>query len=103
MFRRISRQLDVVSAKLSVLLVEVKAPHAVGNTVYLSTALGTTLNALRTLAKPASAHDISAITHRSRALEGSHLNELFRQGMVTKGNRGKRKVFALKEEYHDKR
>jgi hypothetical protein len=44
-----------------------------------------TLEALKTLTKPATAEDVARITGRHRATESMHLNHLFRRNMLSKG------------------
>lgn len=68
--------------------------------VYLSTGIRLTADTLKGFSGPASAEQIAKITGRSRPVESSHLNELFRTGIANKGKRGRKKVFTLKEEYY---
>jgi DNA-binding transcriptional ArsR family regulator len=70
--------------------------------IYLSTGIRTTMDTLKAFTGPATAEQIAKITGRSRPAESSHLNELFRTGIASKGKRGRHKVFTLKEEYYAK-
>jgi len=103
MLELVLRKIDSLESRISALSQEIKAPHAAaGNMVYLSTGLQATVKALKTFTGPASAEQVAAITERSRPVESSYLNELFRNGMVLKQKQGHMKVFILKEEYRER-
>lgn len=104
MFEKVMRRLDVIDAKISAVFQELKAQRGpIGNTVYLSVGLQTTIKALKAFTEPATAEQISAVTGRARAMESMYLNELFRMGLITKEKRTRARIFMLKEEYRDKR
>ncbi len=97
MFHKILSKLQAIDNKLSALNEDLKAPRGPVQPIYLSTALQTTVNALKTLNGSATAMQVAAVTGRARAVESLHLNELFRNGAVLKRQQGRVKVFILKE------
>jgi len=98
MFQKIMRKLETIDSKLHLLSEDVKLPRGPVQPIYLSTALQTTVNALKTLGGSATATQVAAVTGRARAVESLHLNELFRNGAVLKRQKGRGKEFVLKEE-----
>ena len=98
MFEKILHELASMNAKISALSQEIKAPRPAGNTVYLSTGIQVTVDALKTFSAPATAEEIALVTGRARAVESAHLNELFRMGLARKEKRCRVRVFSLKDE-----
>jgi hypothetical protein len=59
------------------------------------------LEILKSLNCPATADEISSLSHRARAVESMYLNGLHRRDMVLKERRGRKAFFILKGEYRD--
>lgn len=97
MFQKILRILEIIDSKLSSMREDLKLPAAAVRHVYISVGLEKTLDALKTLGGSATSAEVAAITGRARAVESLHLNELWRNGTVLKRQRGRAKVFMLKE------
>ena len=91
------RKVENVDDKVSALIQQVKVPSPL-QTVYLSVAMQKTQDVLKTFDKHVAASEVAAITGRARAVESMHLNELWRMGLAEKEKRGRKRVFALKEE-----
>jgi len=98
MFQKIMRRLETIDSDLHLLSEDLKLPRGTVRHIYLPSALQTTVNALKTLNGSATAAQVAALTGRARAVESMHLNELFRNGTVSKRQHGRAKVFILKEE-----
>ena len=100
---RILRRLDKIEVILQAVVREIRRPRGPVQ-VYVNDSSKKTLDALKSLHRPASAAEVAAVTGRSRASESAELNVLWRSGVVEKTRRGRiEKLFSLKEEYCDKR
>jgi len=62
-----------------------------------------TLTVLRGGRAFVTACDVAVASHRARAVESMHLNELYRRGIVLKERRSRQVFFTLKEEYRAER
>ena len=62
-----------------------------------------TLTVLRGGRASVTACDVAVASHRARAVESMHLNELYRRGIVLKERRSRQVFFTLKEEYRAER
>lgn len=80
-----------------------RASSIVPTFLTLNVAEERTLEILKSLNCPATADEISSLSHRARAVESMHLNGLHRRDMVLKERRGRKAFFILKEEYRDQR
>lgn len=80
-----------------------RATSIVPTFLTLNVAEERTLEILKSLNCPATADEISSLSHRARAVESMCLNGLHRRGMVLKEKCGRKRTFLLKEEYRHKR
>jgi hypothetical protein len=80
-----------------------RATSIVPTFLTLNVAEERTLEILKSLNCPATADEISSLSHRARAVESMYLNGLHRRGMVLKERCGRKRTFLLKEEYRHKR
>ena len=78
-----------------------RATSIVPTFLTLNVAEERTLEILKSLNCPATADEISSLSHRARAVESMYLNGLHRRDMVLKERRGRKAFFILKEEYRD--
>jgi hypothetical protein len=79
-----------------------RATSIVPTFLTLNVAEERTLEILKSLNCPATADEISSLSHRARAVESMYLNGLHRRDMVLKERRGRKAFFILKGEYRDK-
>ena len=98
MFEKILHELGTIKTQFSALIEELRVQREPAETVFLSTGLQATVNALKHFGSPVTAAQVAAVTGRARAHESDRLNELWRMGIVEKVKQGRRKVFALKKE-----
>jgi hypothetical protein len=103
LLQKILCKLETVDSRLRALSEDVKLTRGPVQTIYLSTALQTTVNALKTLGGSATAMQVAAVTVKARAVESLYLNELFRTGMALKRRQGRAKVFILREDVETER
>jgi hypothetical protein len=78
-----------------------RATSIVPTFLTLNVAEERTLEILKSLNCPATADEISSLSHRARAVESMYLNGLHRRDMVLKERRGRKAFFILKGEYRD--
>lgn len=91
---KILQKLDIIDAKVSA------TPQVQVN---VSVRFLPTLNALRSLGRPAEASEIAGVTGRARAAESKILNELFTCGVLIKEKSGRKRLFSLKANAENRR
>jgi len=113
---RLTKDVKVLGAKIEVMpgnltgqLIEqikglsFRAGADLPSLLMLSVSEQKTLTVLRGGRGPVTACDIAVASHRVRAVESMHLNELYRRGIVLKERRNRQVFFTLKEEYRTER
>ena len=88
-FEKVLSKLDIIDAKVTAM------PQV---QVQVSSKFLPTLNALKSLERPASAVEVAQITGRARAFESKILNELFGRGILIKEKQGRKRLFRVKND-----